>query len=886
MKKEFRLIVASLIFLVTLSLVVFLSLTRYMDGQTTKDVRIIAQVYLQGMAVQEANRFDNIKDIRFSQIDAIKNELKTAAESGNEDSEREIIASAAKHQVLENCSLISEDGTIDTIYGMPIERLGDPSFLMRGLKNGEEFVTGGWNGDMQFVIYVSPLAIPMADGSESVGILYCKSFTELSTMLELSSENSLVMYNLIRRNGTFVFNDGASREFTYFDRMNAHMQPEGMTAREAVIELRKAISNNEKMEINTHYQDDEAGIDESRSIYAVPLEGSNWYLVSVLPYGVLDETIESMGESRSKGMLVALTVVALGILLVFFMYMNQTNGQMSRMEEARREAERSRDEAENARNEAETARKEAEKAREEAISANKAKSEFLSNMSHDIRTPMNAIVGMTTIAREHIDDRARVVDCLRKITLSGKQLLGLINDVLDMSKIESGKMKINWDVLSLKETMETICEIIRPQLKSKKQNFDIFIKDIISEKVYCDSVRINQVLLNFLSNAMKFTPEKGSVMMGLRQEASPKGDEYVRCHLTVRDTGIGMTEEFRKKIFSAFEREDNRRVHKIQGTGLGMAITKYIIDAMEGTIEVKSELGKGSSFHVTLDLKKAEDDFDDMRLPDWRILVVDDNREVCESVSKYLLEMGTRPEWCQDGQSAVDMVRKACEEGDGYFAILVDYKMDELDGVETVKKMREIPGHDAPVCLISAYDWTEIEDEARDVSINGFIMKPVFKSTLYLGLRKFDPDNAEAVEEMEEEQAGAGSFAGFRDMRVLLAEDIDINAEIVMELLGENGAVVEHAEDGKIAVEMFEKSEEAYYDLILMDLRMPNMDGLEAARTIRAMKRPDAAVIPIIAMTADAFAEDVARCLDAGMNAHVSKPIDMDALHRTLLKIM
>ncbi len=516
---------------------------------------------------------------------------------------------------------------------------------------------------------------------------------------------------------------------------------------------------------------------------------------------------------------------------------------------------------------------------EQAKHANRAKSEFLSNMSHDIRTPMNAIVGMTAIAREHIGDRVRVEDCLRKIALSGKQLLGLINDVLDMAKIESGKMVLNSDAISLRESMETICDIVRSQISSHGQNFDIFIKNILSEDIFCDSVRLNQVLLNLLSNAMKFTPEGGSIYLSLRQEDSPKGTEYVRTHFFVQDTGMGMTDEFRKKLFTAFEREDSLRVHQIQGTGLGLAIAKHIVDAMGGSIDVESEPGVGTTFHVMIDFKKAAPSEGEMHLPAWRILLVDDSEELCRTAELALEDLGTLPQFCKSGKAAVQAVREAHERGEDFHAVLIDYRMKEMDGIETAVKIRETLKHDIPLILISAYDWSEIEAEANAAGITGFIAKPLFRSTLYHELRRHASGELGGEEPLQKKEID------LTGMKVLLAEDMDVNAEIAIMILEESGAHVERARDGKIASEMFAAAEENYYDVILMDLRMPNMNGYEATRAIRAMDRKDAKEIPILAMTADAFAEDAQKCLEAGMNAHIAKPLDIDFLKRTLEKL-
>ncbi len=518
-------------------------------------------------------------------------------------------------------------------------------------------------------------------------------------------------------------------------------------------------------------------------------------------------------------------------------------------------------------------------ANEKTLAASNAKSNFLSNMSHDIRTPMNAIIGMTEIATNHIDDKSRVLDCLRKIMNSGRHLLGLINDVLDMAKIESGKMTLHMEDISLREIMDTICGITRVQITEKEQHFDISISSILCDHVMCDPLRLNQILLNLLSNAIKYTPEEGFIHVRLWQEPSEKGDDFVLTHFSVADTGMGMSPEFIKTIFDSFTREDAKRVQKTQGTGLGMAITKNIIDALGGTIEVESEPDKGSTFHVVLDLGRGADAEQKMQLPPWNILVVDDNEELCLTASESLEALGARPQWCTDGQTAVEMVVDAHRRGEDFFAILVDYRMPGQSGIETAKKIREVLGDDTPIEMISAYDQSDIEEDVKAAGVSGFIAKPLFRSTLYHELCRFAPE----ITGLEAEQSGKEEIS-LNGMHILLAEDNDLNAEIAMMILEEDGASVEHAEDGLRAVQMFEQSAPGHYNAILMDLRMPNMGGLEAATAIRAMQREDAASIPIIAMTADAFAEDVQRCLEAGMNAHLSKPIDVDKLKKTLVK--
>ena len=390
---------------------------------------------------------------------------------------------------------------------------------------------------------------------------------------------------------------------------------------------------------------------------------------------------------------------------------------------------------------------------------------------------------------------------------------------------------------------------------------------------------MNQVLFNLLSNALKFTPEGGSISVTMAQEDSPKGGEYVRTHFWVKDTGMGMSPEFQKKIFDSFVREDSSRVRKIEGTGLGMTITKYIVDEMQGEIELQSELNKGTEFHVTLDLKRAQTKEEDMLLPQWEMLVVDDDEELCLSAVDSLKEIGVEAEWATDGATAIRMAEMRHRQKKDYHIVLLDWKMPGMDGVETARELRRHVGDDIPILLISAYDWSEIEEEARAAGITGFISKPLFKSTLYSGLSRFATSENKDVELPEEK------INDFTGRRLLLAEDNDLNWEIANELLSSFGFSLDWAENGRLCVEKYQASQPGYYDAVLMDLRMPLMNGYEAAEAIRKSGRKDAD-IPIIAMTADAFSEDIQKCLACGMNAHVAKPLDMREVIRQLQRFM
>lgn len=425
--------------------------------------------------------------------------------------------------------------------------------------------------------------------------------------------------------------------------------------------------------------------------------------------------------------------------------------------------------------------------------------------------------------------------------------------------------------------LESIVSIVQPQVKARRQHFDVSIGDIISENVCCDSVRLNQVLLNFLSNAVKFTPEGGRIQVSLTQEKSPLSEEYVRCHLMVKDNGIGMSPEFREKIFESFAREQTDRVNKIEGTGLGMSITKYIIDAMGGTIRVESEPNKGTAFYVVLDLEKAAVNETDMVLPEWNMLVVDDDQQLCEGTVQALREIGVKADWTMDGESAVRMAGMRHERGDPYQVILLDWKLPDMDGITTARHIRTHVGDDIPILLISAYDWSEIEGDARAAGVTGFISKPLFKSTLYYGLRQYASESELTVIPQEQKK----EELDLNGRKILLAEDNDLNWEIAETLLTDLGITMDRAENGQVCVEIFQQSGIGTYDAILMDIRMPIMTGYDAAKAIRRMDRPDAN-LPIIAMTADAFSEDIQRCLECGMNAHISKPIDIKDVAKQL----
>ena len=515
-----------------------------------------------------------------------------------------------------------------------------------------------------------------------------------------------------------------------------------------------------------------------------------------------------------------------------------------------------------------------------AEAADKAKSVFLSNMSHDIRTPMNAIIGYTTLVQTCLDNREKTEEYLSKILSSGNHMLSLVNDILDMSRIESGKLNIEEKDCSISDIFKDMRNIIQTQMHSKQLNFYMDTIDIIDEDICCDKLHVNQVLLNLLSNAIKFTPEGGTIALTIRQKpGAPKG--YGAYEIRVKDTGIGISKDFIDHIFEPFERERNTTASGIQGTGLGMAITKNIIDAMGGTITVESEQGKGTEFVIDLEFRlqtEPKKAVDIAELEGLRALIADDSFVTCDSVSKMLRQIGMHADWVLHGKEAVLHAKQAHEMGEDYHVYIIDWLLPDLNGLEVVRQIRGVVGDSAPIIIVTAYDWTDIEDEAKAAGVTAFCGKPIFLSELRDILisaaldHGFPAKNEDAPDKLK----------GIVGKRLLLVEDNELNREIAEELLSANGFLIDKAENGSIAVEKVKNSAHGYYSLILMDIQMPVMNGYEAARAIRALDDKELASIPIVAMTANAFDEDKQQAFESGMNAHVAKPFDINDLMELL----
>ena len=817
-----------------------------MSRKSEKAVYEIGQIYMSGMNEQMSRHFETVIKLRFDQVSGIVSVV--SADNNDKEKLYEELVYRAQVRNFDYLALCSTEGDFQTLCGQSIQPL-NPEPFVEALVRGEQRVALGSDpaGNLVVLFGVDATAYPMQDGSMSTGLIAAVPLEYITDFLSLEDEESLMYYHIIRPDGSFVIQNPNTELWNFFEQLQKQSDsPVSESSADNPVEkfsvaLKKHEEYTDTLEVNG----------EERQIYGISLPYSEWYLVSVMPYSILDDTINSLSSQRMFMTLLSCASVLIILTAIFLRYFSITRSQMNELE----------------------------KARQAALEANKAKSEFLANMSHDIRTPMNAIVGMTAIATAHIDDRKQVENCLRKITLSSKHLLGLINDVLDMSKIESGKLTLTTEQISLKEVVEGIVNIMQPQVKTKKQTFDIHVENIFTENVWCDGIRLNQVLLNLLSNATKYTPEGGSIQLSLSEEKSPKGENYVRIHINVRDNGIGMSPEFLKRIYESYSRADGTRIHKTEGAGLGMAITKYIVDAMEGTIEIQSEPDKGSEFLLTFDFEKADAMEIDMVLPAWNMLVVDDDELLCKTAMDALKSIGIKAEWTLSGEKAIELVIEHHKKREDYQIILLDWKLPGMNGIQAAREIRRNLGDEVPILLISAYDWSEFEAEAREAGISGFISKPLFKSTLYHALCQYMDVGTEHEQTLNQNIELSGR-------RILLAEDNELNWEVAKELLSDLGVELDWAEDGRICLDKFQKSPEGYYDIILMDIRMPHMTGYEATQAIRGLAHPDALSIPIIAMSADAFSDDIQHCLQCGMNAHIAKPIDVIELTRLLKRYL
>ncbi len=580
---------------------------------------------------------------------------------------------------------------------------------------------------------------------------------------------------------------------------------------------------------------------------------------SVVRYSEKHDHMSVWTTIKENPVIVVLVVIAILLLLTLFAVVNRLTMESKYVERLK------------------AAKDEAEASKEQAEHANMAKSTFMTSMSHDIRTPMNAIIGMTTLAKKRIDDTEYVKNCLNKVTMASNHLLTLINDVLDINKIESGNLSMKPTVFSLADSIMNLVNISRPQINEKNHKFEIRIHNVGQEHVFADELRINQIFINLLSNAVKYTPIGGKVTVDIKAEQIPGESDKMRLTYTVEDNGVGMSEEFQKKMYEIFAME-GKQGRNPSGSGVGLAICKRLVDLMEGTIICHSELGKGTRISVTLDLPIADKLTDHRMLPPMKMLLVDDDEIFLETAADTLKDMGIDPDCVSSGVEAIEIVKQKREEEKDYPVIIIDWRMPGMDGLETTREIRKVVGADISIIVISAYDYADIREAALQAGANGFISKPFFRSNVYEQLSEIL--GLEETEEAEEKQESR-----IEGLRLLIAEDNDMNWEIAEEFLSIYGVKTDRAENGQECLDILSSSTEGSYEMVLMDIQMPVMNGYEAAKAIRAHERADIRNMPIIAMTADAFSEDVARCIEVGMNAHVAKPLNLEQFVEVIEKI-
>lgn len=827
-----------------LCIVLFVSMSIFMSYEAENMADEVSKIYFSEINSQMKQKFDIITSLRAEQLENLIERTSPDDENWREELTEGLRISAGVSDFM-GLGMYRNDGKIEMINGEKVV-VDKPLTINCNCDKQLHMIQLGYNESGEEVLILGMgVGYPMSDGKESDALFAVLPFEYFNEAMYLDVPETRLTTHIIDSDGNYLIKNGDAKKYdNVYERIKyGFLELNEKTPDDYVKELEVALHNDD--DYATRYKAD----GETRRMYISKLnEGLEWYAMTVMPDLEMSNMLKGIYSNRNIIMFSSVIVIIILMSWVFYGYYKLSKQQMRELHKARTEADK----------------------------ANAAKSLFLTSMSHDIRTPMNAIIGMSDIAIKHVDDPEKTTECLKKVQLSSKHLLGLINDVLDMSSIESGKLTIENRDVALHQLTSECVDIIQPQIKAKKQLFDVYIGDIIFEHIYSDGVRLSQVLLNLLTNATKYTPEGGHVYLHIYQEESKLGEHYVRTIFEVEDNGIGMSEEFLLEIFNRFSREDTETVRNISGSGLGMAITKSIVDMMGGTIDVQSKVDEGTRFTVTLDVKKADVEELDMKLPPWKVLVVDDNEQLCQSATDTLAELGLQAEWTLDGMEAIKMVEEHHNKKDDYHFALIDWKMPNMDGVQTIRELRKKVKVDIPVFIISAYNQDDVENVLQDTEIAGFISKPLFKSNLYEHFIQYIDNEAVANINSIDTSEMAGK-------RLLLAEDNDINWEIVYEVLAEYDIQVDRAENGRDCVEMFEKAEIGYYSAVLMDVHMPIMDGYEATRTIRAMDRRDSNV-PIIAMTADVFSDNIQRCKESGMDASLTKPLDVKECLRTLKK--
>ncbi len=761
---------------------------------------------------------------------------------------------------------IKENGQVMTIDGAESYLDIQSSSLMKLQKKENLAQSVSWNGNSgkeSCYLVAIPCDTFYVDDVEFSAIGFLFDRANIDSLFEMNGYGGQAILFSVDETGTVIYTNQEGDKYYRNYSLLKHMNKEGAISDQEYIDFKEKIET-----LATGVK--QIGIKENKYyIGFYPLKSSNNELICMVPVNVLNSSLLEYQNTVIRMIVIGMMMLLILSLVLFYMTSKMTSAmQKAQFEEETRKIK-------------EEAMAALEVERDRADYANQAKSQFLSNMSHDIRTPMNAIVGFTSLALAHIDDGKDVIqDYLEKISISSDHLLSLINDVLDMSRIESGQVHIQEGECSLPTIAHGLSNILQSSIAAKNLNFYIDTVDVEHENIICDKLRVNQILINIVSNAIKYTQPGGTVRVKFEEtNTAPEG--YADFVFTVKDNGIGMDPKFLETIFDPFTREKNSTVSKVEGTGLGMAITKNIVDMMGGTITVSSIPNVGSEFVVKFRFKTVEDKNEITVIPElngFRALVADDNMDSCGSAVKMLRAVGMRPEWTTSGKEVVFRTKMSIEENDPFKVYIIDWLMPDINGIEVARRVREEIGNDIPIIILTAYDWHSIEKEAREAGVTAFCSKPLFLSELYKVLQ-----NTEYSEEKETpKEIDMKQFAG---KEVLLADDVEVNREIAVAILEEAGIIVKTAENGQEAVDIL-KSNPNEFDLVLMDVMMPIMDGYEATKEIRKMNDEKLRNIPIIAMTANAFEEDKQAALEAGMNDHLAKPFQIAKLYEMMVKYL
>ena len=829
------------------------------SGNASEDTALeISTLYLRELNFQTIGHFETSLNAQFSQ-------LKTAVNSITEENLRtekhlsEYLAQVQENNSFAFLAFLDDKREYHSVDGA-FPAASKISFIGQLFNGADNLISFNETilGDNMFLLGAS---ITLSFGDRTfIAVLAGLDADSLNRQLSLEREDAQTYSSIVATSGNYIINNtehntGIPKGSNLFSKLTQYAGfDEGYSVDEIKRDFQSGSSGLSTFTIGNEY----------RYIYYAPITNTDWYMLTAISYEVVDTAVSGLTYRLTWNAIAMLAVILTIISSVFFFYYVN----MNRKEQALRKAKAT-----------------AEEERNRAEKANLAKSEFLSRMSHEIRTPMNGIIGMNTIARQNVGDAEKVKSCLEKVAVSSTHLLALINDVLDMSKVESGKMEIRHEPFDFRSMLENLGNLYAMQAKNKGIQYETILQGEVDEFLIGDSLRLNQILTNLLSNALKFTPADGSIKLRVsritHQEDGKGHKNDIWLRFEVIDTGCGIAEENLDKIFESFEQEHAGITQKYGGTGLGLALVKRFSELMGGSVQVKSTLGAGSAFVVELPFGQAGERCDPIRYEEIKALVVDDDKDTCEHAMLLFEKLHVQANWTDNGVSAIDEIQSAKEQGEPYHVCFIDWVMPNLNGLETAGRIREVAGDEIYIVLITANDAADMEQEARKAGVNQIVFKPLFKSSI-----------AGALSNLQQKHTLTGcngkrtSDYDFQGRRILLAEDNELNREIVVELIETTGAAVESANDGAEAVEKFESSQPGYYDLILMDIQMPRMNGYEATKQIRALDRSDARSIPIFAMTANAFTEDIDMSRDAGMNAHISKPIDISQLYQAMQEWM